>query len=73
MKFSQYGAPLAVLISFCEAIPAPASPVPHEKRSTSHATRWRRIARVDGDAILPIRIGLTQNELDKGYRYLMGV
>jgi tripeptidyl-peptidase I len=73
MKFSQYGAPLAVLISFCEAIPAPTSLVPHEKRSTLHAARWRRSARVDGDAILPIRIGLTQNELEKGYHYLMDV
>jgi Pro-kumamolisin, activation domain len=73
MKLSQYSVPLAILIAVCEAIPAPAAQGPHEKRSTSHATRWRRSARVDGDAVLPIRIGLTQNELDKGYSYLMDV
>jgi tripeptidyl-peptidase I len=72
MKISQYGAPLAVLIAACEAIPAPAPLVPHEKRS-SHASLWRRGARVDADAVLPIRIGLTQNNLDSGYAYLMDV
>ncbi len=73
MKLSQYGVPLALLIAVCEAVPAPAAHAPHEKRSASHATRWRRSARVDGDALLPIRIGLTQNELEGGYAYLMDV
>lgn len=73
MKLSRYGALLPVLIAACEAIPAPAAPEPHEKRSASHASRWRRSARVDGDAVLPVRIGLTQNDLDNGYPYLMDV
>lgn len=73
MKLSQYGALLVVLIATCQAIPAPAALVPHEKRSASHASPWRRSARVDGDAVLPIRIGLTQNGLDNGYAYLMDV
>jgi tripeptidyl-peptidase I len=73
MKLSQYSVPLAILIAACEAIPAPAALVPHEKRCASHASRWRRSARVDSDAVLPIRIGLTQNNLDNGYAYLMDV
>jgi len=69
----QYSATLAVLITACNAIPAPTTLVPHEKRSTSHVARWRRSARVDADAVLPIRIGLTQNDLENGYAYLMDV
>lgn len=54
------------------AVPAPIKHVLHEKREReSHD--WVKGARVERDAVLPIRIGLTQNNLEKGYDYLMEV
>lgn len=44
----------------------------HEKRSTT-PRRWQRGQRVHEDAILPIKIGLTQSNLDDGYGLLMDV
>jgi tripeptidyl-peptidase-1 len=46
--------------------------VVHEKRGTIPPS-WRKHGRVSKDAVLPIRIGLVQNNLDKGYSYLMDV
>jgi len=34
---------------------------------------WIKRERVAGDAILPIKIGLKQQNLDKGYDWLMDV
>ncbi|RFU29747.1 hypothetical protein B7463_g6607, partial [Scytalidium lignicola] len=73
MRFLKYTVPLALLITACEAIPAPVARVPHEKRTSHHDAKWRRSARVKRDAIIPIRIGLTQTELHNGYKYLMDV
>ena len=42
----------------------------HEKRSSSLEVKRERI---DKDAILPIRIALTQSNLDEGYNHLMDV
>jgi len=55
-----------------EAAPAPIKHVLHEKRER-HALDWVKGDRVEADAVLPVRIGLTQNNLDKGYEYLMEV
>lgn len=44
----------------------------HEKRSTT-PRRWQRGQRVHADAILPIKIGLAQNNLDNGYELLLDV
>jgi tripeptidyl-peptidase-1 len=55
------------------AIPNPGSNlVLHEKR---HAppTRWIKRDRIPRSAILPVRIGLTQNNLEKGHDFLMDV
>jgi tripeptidyl-peptidase-1 len=43
----------------------------HEKRTVS--SRWEKRDRVHGEVKLPMRIGLTQSNLDKGYEYLMNV
>ena len=45
----------------------------HEKRGSSEIGGWQRIRRVDSDAIVPLRIGLTQTNLDAGYDRLMSV
>lgn len=53
------------------ALAAPASDlVLHEKRTP--ATHLQR-RRVDGDAILPVRIALAQSNLEKGYGHLMDI
>ncbi|KAK3109916.1 hypothetical protein LTR53_016335 [Teratosphaeriaceae sp. CCFEE 6253] len=44
----------------------------HESRTDSAASSgWRRAARVSGDAIIPVRIALSQTNLDQGYKKLM--
>ena len=61
-----------VLLAFAEVITAaPATDlVLHETRTP--ATHLRR-RRVEGDAILPVRIALTQSNLKEGYDYLMEI
>lgn len=54
------------------AVPAPIKHVLHEKRDRQ-SIDWVKGARVERDAVLPIRIGLTQNNLEKGYDLLMDV
>jgi tripeptidyl-peptidase-1 len=54
------------------AAPSSVKHVLHEKRDKS-ALDWVKGDRVESNAILPVRIGLTQNNLEKGYDYLMDV
>ncbi|KAN0106727.1 putative Tripeptidyl-peptidase sed1 [Hyaloscypha variabilis] len=72
MKSTLFTAAFVALIAHCGAAPTPASYSVHEKRTTSPRL-WNRGERVDGDAILPIRIGLTQNSLENAERHLMDV
>ncbi|KAI0481386.1 Pro-kumamolisin, activation domain-containing protein [Xylariaceae sp. FL0804] len=53
------------------AVPLSSSKVLHEKRQTPSPLKRR--ARVEPDAIIPLRIGLTQTNLDLGYDRLMEV
>jgi tripeptidyl-peptidase-1 len=53
------------------AVPAPVKHVLHEKRNLH--VDWVKGDRVKRDSVLPVRIGLTQNNLDKGDEYLMAV
>lgn len=46
--------------------------VVHEERD-SHPEEWVKQARVHPDSILPVRIGLTQNNLDNAHEMLMDV
>ena len=66
---------VAVAVAFVAssiAAPAPSTHALHEKRDAPPAD-WVKTARIEGSAILPMRIGLTQTNLDKGYDYLMEV
>jgi tripeptidyl-peptidase-1 len=72
MKSTLFAAALAAFIAIGDAAPTPATYALHEKRSSSPRL-WARGERVDGDAILPIRIGLTQNNLEDGHIHLMDV
>lgn len=54
------------------AAPSTVKHVLHEKRD-KRAYDWVKGDRVHSDAVLPVRIGLSQNNLEKGYDYLMEV
>ncbi|PYH83323.1 subtilisin-like protein [Aspergillus uvarum CBS 121591] len=54
------------------ALPATVKHVLHEKRGRD-SSDWVKRARVDSHAVLPMRIGLAQSNLEKGYDYLMEV
>lgn len=62
----------AVFASQAVAIPHPSSHVLHEKRDLA-PKGWVKGERVDSDTIMPVRIGMTQNNLHKGYDLLMEV
>ena len=63
---------VAVIATISNAAPAPIRHVLHEER---HAppTEWIKGARIESDAILPMRIGLSQTNLEKGHDFLMEV
>lgn len=68
---------LSVVVAIAALVNAAPSPSPlkhsvHEKRSTPLAG-WTKAARLEKDAIIPMRIGMTQTNLDKGYDFLMEV
>lgn len=66
---------LAALLAAVMALPTAQttdSHVLHEKR-TNTLREWRRGDRVNEDALLPIRIGLVQSNLDDAYEHLMDV
>ena len=52
---------------------ARASHVLHERRESPLHTSWRQAERVQPDAIIPLRIGLKQNNLDAGAQRLAAV
>jgi tripeptidyl-peptidase-1 len=54
------------------ALPAPAAHVAHEKRDYLPKA-WVKRSKLGASEILPVRIGLTQSNLDKGYDLLMEV
>ena len=60
------------LLGVIEAIAIPPYHEVHEKRGTLHP-RWVKRDRVDSHKLLPMRIGLTQSNLENGYEHLMDV
>ncbi|MCJ1310955.1 hypothetical protein MMC25_004624 [Agyrium rufum] len=71
MRFSSL-AVLGALTAAALAAPSDKHYTLHEKRHVLPA-RWTKRDRVSSDSILPMRIGLKQANLDKGYDYLMDV
>lgn len=63
---------LAAIAALVNAAPSPSSHVVHEKRDAP-LHEWKRAARLEQDAIIPMRIGLTQTNLENGYDLLMDV
>jgi hypothetical protein len=72
MKCSVFAATLVAFVNLCDAVPTPSTYALHEKRS-SMPWLWSRSNRVEREAILPIRIGLTQNSLENAEMHLMDV
>jgi Pro-kumamolisin, activation domain len=54
------------------AVPRPANLVVHERHDAA-PKEWIKRGRLHGDAKLPVRIGMTQSNLDKGHELLMEV
>jgi len=48
----------------------PRSHVLHERHLADHTKLWNKRSRADAKALLPVRIGLTQRNLDEGHRRL---
>jgi tripeptidyl-peptidase I len=61
----------AAIVTLSNAAPAPIKHVLHEERQTP--SDWVKVARIESTAILPMRIGLTQSNLEKGHDFLMEV
>lgn len=74
MFITRFYAALASIAALCDAIPTAisATHVVHEKRDAIHP-RWTKGARVSGDAVLPVRIGLRQSSLENAYAHLIDV
>jgi tripeptidyl-peptidase-1 len=63
---------LAAFVALLDAVAIPPHHEIHEKRETLHP-RWTKGDRVKSHKLLPMRIGLTQTNLDNGYEHLMEV
>lgn len=63
---------LGALAAQAAAVPFPGNHVVHERRDNVPKA-WTKHAPVDAAAELPVRIGLTQRNLDQGYDLLMEV
>ncbi|KKY28894.1 putative protease s8 tripeptidyl peptidase [Phaeomoniella chlamydospora] len=72
MRFLQGVLAATTLVAFSEALPKGNTHSLHEKRSHT-PSKWQKRARVEREAILPVRIGLTQTNLEEGHEYLMDV
>ncbi len=61
---------VGVIITYVSAHPTPPTHVVHEKRE-AQLDKWsKRNFKLNRDAIIPLSIGLTQRNLDKGYELL---
>lgn len=60
------------IAALCSAAPSPIKHVLHEERAVE-SRDWIKGSRLEKSAIVPMKIGLTQTNLDLGYDYLMDV
>ncbi|THW17881.1 aorsin [Aureobasidium pullulans] len=67
---------LATLLAVAAAKPVPETHVVHEKRDVAHrftTSRWVKRDRLEKDTVLPVRVGLKQQNLHNGAEWLMDV
>lgn len=63
---------LLAILAGLDAIAVPLHHEVHEKRERL-APRWTKLDRVEPHKLLPMRIGLTQTNIENGYDHLMKV
>lgn len=63
---------ICAVVALSNALAIPPHYEIHEKRETLHP-RWTKRDRVEPHKLLPMRIGLTQANLENGYDHLMEV
>lgn len=63
---------LSGLAARAAAVPFPANHVVHERRENVPKA-WVKRDRLDAAAIVPVRIGMKQSNLEKGHDFLMEV
>ena len=51
----------------------PATHVLHERQQPHHTTNWSKRSKVPSSALLPVRIGLIQGNLDAGHDRLLAI
>ena len=56
--------------ALCAAVPVQPS-ILHEKRNVGPYSPWTKGARLEQEAILPMRVGLKQSNLEKAMEHLM--
>ena len=61
------------LSAFATAAPTSAPHVVHEERDVVSDDRWMRLGRVPSHARFPVRVGLTQSNLDDAHEHLIDV
>jgi len=67
---------LATLLAVAAAKPVPETHAVHEKRDVAHrftTSRWVKRDRLEKDTVLPVRVGLKQQNLHNGAEWLMDV
>lgn len=67
---------LATLLAVAAAKPVLETHVVHEKREIAHrftTSKWVKRDRIEKDTVLPVRVGLKQENLHNGSQYLMDV
>lgn len=72
MRFSLFGTAIS-LAAVAVALPSPANYVVHEKRSGTTSWSPKDNVKLDGTIKLPVRIGLTESNLNLGDGILMDV
>ena len=73
MKGSVTAAVVAALLSVAAARVAPSNHVRHEFRDEHFDSRWSKSSPIEGAVRVPVRVGLTQSNLDKGEAMLMDI
>lgn len=65
-------AALLALVAVVQSIAVPSSHVVHEERGAT-SSKWIKREKIARSKILPVHVGLTQFNLDKGEEFLMDV
>jgi tripeptidyl-peptidase-1 len=71
MRFTVFAVATFVAAGVLSMPTTPDNHVIHEEKESIQG--WRKVSKLEGDVPLPVRIGLTQSNLHRGYELLMDV